>query len=648
MNLLKFNGQSSTMDEISYFMRKSYGENGNCAGFIVNNTKLFMDHNEEVFKPYPKQVHFMNLLRPQDKIAVVLKPRQCIIANTNIDIYNKLGNITIKELFDRKYRGFCKTINPRTLEQEMDEIIDVWECGKKLIYKITLQNNFSIECSSEHRLNTKHLFKKVIDLTLQDEVVVNDPIYGIYYSKVESIVNTGRYEQTYDLTTKKHHSYLANNIHVHNSGFSTSIVGRGAYEGYFNKVAEVIVVSATRTQAEKVLDRIKKTYKSMHPTLQPIFKTENKQQLELQNGVKFYSLSSNPDSMRGFTGIAYCDEYAIIGVNDSKEIWKAMYPSTTKGGRIVAVSTPNGCDGKFYDLATKSIEELSGVKNSKLSKIVYKIKWQDVPHIVYAVNNEGLFDGMTAEEVEQEYGLSFLTSSEEPYFSKQYCMEYLIDRDGDIDTIYSFEDLGLDDSYFKDFDKPIDNSLLLANNEKYKHLIDKYESFVAGWDIASTNDDSLLTVLGRLRANTKRKEVVAEFKLNSISSDTIKQADFAYRAFRIFGLDQLTLDYTGLGRGVGDYLCKETFDIEESINKFVFNMQSKVDGFSDLKKEITDHNLKRRYDGSKLDVDRLTQMSRLYSVGNRIVGKGGKDDYPNSLMLANFASQFSYGGFSLV
>lgn len=67
-----------------------------------------------------------------------------------------------------------------------------------------------------------------------------------------------------------------------------------------------------------------------------------------KSGANILALPANPDTARGFPRNVFLDEFAIH--KDSREIWKALYPSITRGFRIIVTSTFKGKTNKFYDL----------------------------------------------------------------------------------------------------------------------------------------------------------------------------------------------------------------------------------------------------------------------------------------------------------
>ena len=67
------------------------------------------------------------------------------------------------------------------------------------------------------------------------------------------------------------------------------------------------------------------------------------------NGSVIYGLPANPDTARGYSGNVTLDEFAFH--SDAEKIYAALYPSITRGYSLEIISTPNGQQGKFYELA---------------------------------------------------------------------------------------------------------------------------------------------------------------------------------------------------------------------------------------------------------------------------------------------------------
>jgi len=67
------------------------------------------------------------------------------------------------------------------------------------------------------------------------------------------------------------------------------------------------------------------------------------------NGSVIYGLPANPDTARGYSGHVTLDEFAFHA--DADKIYSALFPTVTRGYSLEVISTPNGQQGKFYELA---------------------------------------------------------------------------------------------------------------------------------------------------------------------------------------------------------------------------------------------------------------------------------------------------------
>lgn len=75
-------------------------------------------------------------------------------------------------------------------------------------------------------------------------------------------------------------------------------------------------------------------------------------QLEIvfPNGSRIIGLPANPSTARGLSANVLLDEFAFH--KDSRAIWKALYPTITRGYKIRIISTPQGKKNRFYELWT--------------------------------------------------------------------------------------------------------------------------------------------------------------------------------------------------------------------------------------------------------------------------------------------------------
>lgn len=66
------------------------------------------------------------------------------------------------------------------------------------------------------------------------------------------------------------------------------------------------------------------------------------------NGSRIIGLPANPSTARGHSANILLDEFAFH--KDSRAIWRALFPTVTRGYKIRIVSTPQGKQNKFYEL----------------------------------------------------------------------------------------------------------------------------------------------------------------------------------------------------------------------------------------------------------------------------------------------------------
>jgi phage FluMu gp28-like protein len=82
-------------------------------------------------------------------------------------------------------------------------------------------------------------------------------------------------------------------------------------------------------------------------------------EIRFGNGSRIIVLAANPDTARGYTGDVVLDEFAFH--KDSQAIFTAVYRQVSLGYAMRILSTPNGQQGKFYELA-KQLGLDSGIR----------------------------------------------------------------------------------------------------------------------------------------------------------------------------------------------------------------------------------------------------------------------------------------------
>ena len=73
-------------------------------------------------------------------------------------------------------------------------------------------------------------------------------------------------------------------------------------------------------------------------------------EIHLPNRVRVIGLPANPQTVRGFTGDVFLDEFAMHA--EDRDIWASIFPTILRGdGELDVASTPKGCKNMFARLA---------------------------------------------------------------------------------------------------------------------------------------------------------------------------------------------------------------------------------------------------------------------------------------------------------
>lgn len=143
-------------------------------------------------------------------------------------------------------------------------------------------------------------------------------------------------------------------------------------------------------------------------------------QLEVRfpNGSVIYGLPANPDTARGYSGNVSLDEFAFHA--DAEKIYTALYPITTRGYGLEVISTPNGQQGKFYELAkaagliepASARETLLRWKKERQPHVGWSAHWCDIHMAVdegLDVDVKRLQAGVDEDAWRQEFCCEFLS-----------------------------------------------------------------------------------------------------------------------------------------------------------------------------------------------------------------------------------------------
>jgi len=95
------------------------------------------------------------------------------------------------------------------------------------------------------------------------------------------------------------------------------------------------------------------------------------------NGSRILAMAANPKTVRGFSGDVVLDEFAFH--LDPRSIWKGAMAIASRGHQVEVISTPNGQQGKYWDLCrTAGVPPEGGTEKKRWTKGQWSVHWCDI------------------------------------------------------------------------------------------------------------------------------------------------------------------------------------------------------------------------------------------------------------------------------
>ena len=137
-------------------------------------------------------------------------------------------------------------------------------------------------------------------------------------------------------------------------GISTITAGYITWLMLFHRDKAILVMATKFATAGNLVKKVKTILKNLPHWLKIAdFNVDNKNSIELTNGSQVKASSTSGDAGRSEAlSLLVIDEAAHIDGLD--ELWTGLYPTISTGGRCIALSTPNGVGGQYYDLYMKA------------------------------------------------------------------------------------------------------------------------------------------------------------------------------------------------------------------------------------------------------------------------------------------------------
>lgn len=136
-------------------------------------------------------------------------------------------------------------------------------------------------------------------------------------------------------------------------------------------------------------------------------------QLEVRfpNGSVIYGLPANPDTARGYSGNVTLDEFAFHA--DAERIYSALFPTITRGYCLEMISTPNGQQGKYYEIAKQAGLVEGHLRKPDCPWSAHGVDIYEAVRQGLKIDVKALRAGVDDEETwQQEYMCQFVATSE--------------------------------------------------------------------------------------------------------------------------------------------------------------------------------------------------------------------------------------------
>jgi phage FluMu gp28-like protein len=165
-----------------------------------------------------------------------------------------------------------------------------------------------------------------------------------------------------------------------------------------------LIVSASHRQSKRVMfycDMFIRAFKKLPQLAGLKLDADTLTEKRFNNGKQILCLPSNPETIRGFPGDVFLDEFALYK-NDAR-IFEAILPSITRGYKLSISSTPLGRQNLFHEI-------FSDTKKYKDYKR-YKINIYDAAKEGFKVDINSIKQNFDEESFRQEYLCEFIDES---------------------------------------------------------------------------------------------------------------------------------------------------------------------------------------------------------------------------------------------
>lgn len=280
-------------------------------------------------------------------------------------------------------------------------------------------------------------------------------------------------------------------------GFSVIIAAEAIIESMLFPQHVCLFVSSGEDAAKRVLQYCYEFIRSL--PVKPKLLVQSTSEIKLANHSYLVSLPANPKTIRGFRAHrVYIDEAAHF--QGDAEIFKAIEPSISRGGKLTVISTPNGRLNRFYEIWSNESSQYTQFSR-------HEIPYTSCPDEMYVKRVRDLRRNMNPIEFAQEYECKFM-EEELALFSPTIVVPC-------INRTLTYD------------------SRILTHNTIYM-----------GVDFAKMQDETSINVVEHI-SDTNR--VILRYRRNLVKMQYDKQIEVIQAVDKEFGCNKINMDATGVG-----------------------------------------------------------------------------------------------------
>jgi|TARA_Y100000034_G_scaffold131458_1_gene192236 hypothetical protein len=185
-------------------------------------------------------------------------------------------------------------------------------------------------------------------------------------------------------------------------GISTITAAYIVWLMLFHRDKNILVVATKLQTATNLVRKVKKIMKELPPWMRIAeIHIDNRTSFELTNGSQIKASSTSSDAGRSEAlSLLVIDEAAHV--EGLEELWTALYPTLSTGGRCIALSTPNGVGNWFHKAC---VESEAGVNDFHMTTLMWDVH-PDRDQLWYEKETRNMSRRQIAQELECNFNVS--------------------------------------------------------------------------------------------------------------------------------------------------------------------------------------------------------------------------------------------------